>query len=67
MAARAEAGEILVCRAAWNDGFLDEVVAFPQGRHDDQVDALSGSARPDGYQNADPSCRDRMVLVDQAA
>ena len=23
--------------------------------------------RLEGYQNADPSCRDRMVLVDQAA
>lgn len=43
VAARAEAGDILVCRAPWNDAFLDEVVAFPEGRHDDQVDALSAA------------------------
>jgi phage terminase large subunit-like protein len=43
VAARAEAGDIVVCRAPWNDAFLDEVVAFPEGRHDDQVDALSAA------------------------
>jgi predicted phage terminase large subunit-like protein len=43
VAARAEAGHLMVCRGAWNGDFLDEVCAFPSVRHDDQVDALSGA------------------------
>lgn len=39
----AEAGNIFVVQAAWNGAFLDEVEAFPDGMHDDQVDALSGA------------------------
>jgi predicted phage terminase large subunit-like protein len=43
VSARAEAGHIHICRGRWNGDFLDELCAFPQGRHDDQVDALSGA------------------------
>jgi len=43
VSARAEAGQLWICRGAWNGEFLDEVCAFPQVRHDDQVDALSGA------------------------
>jgi predicted phage terminase large subunit-like protein len=43
VAARAEAGEMSLCLGRWNTGFLDEVVAFPRGTHDDQVDALAGA------------------------
>src|SRR5439155_7424718 len=43
VAARAEAGDISICRGIWNTEFLDELVAFPSGSHDDQVDALSGA------------------------
>jgi predicted phage terminase large subunit-like protein len=32
---------VSLVRAPWNDAFLAEVLAFPQGRHDDQVDAAS--------------------------
>jgi len=28
---------------AWTREFLDEVTAFPSGRHDDQVDSVSGA------------------------
>jgi predicted phage terminase large subunit-like protein len=28
-------------RGAWIDAFVEEVAAFPTGRHDDQVDAVS--------------------------
>jgi predicted phage terminase large subunit-like protein len=28
-------------RGAWNDDLLSELRAFPNGKHDDQVDALS--------------------------
>lgn len=40
---QAEAGNIDVLRAAWNDAFFTEVEAFPAGAHDDQVDTLSGA------------------------
>ncbi len=32
---------VLIPERAWVEEFLDECCAFPQGRHDDQVDALS--------------------------
>jgi predicted phage terminase large subunit-like protein len=39
---RIEAGSVFVPRSArWLDTFRDEVLAFPNGSHDDQVDALS--------------------------
>jgi predicted phage terminase large subunit-like protein len=37
----AEAGKVHLVRGAWIDGFVEEVAAFPTGRHDDQVDAVS--------------------------
>ncbi|MCH9809490.1 MAG: phage terminase large subunit [Alphaproteobacteria bacterium] len=40
--AKLEAGCVhLPRRAAWLDDFLNELLAFPNGTHDDQVDALS--------------------------
>jgi predicted phage terminase large subunit-like protein len=46
LAAQAEGGNVKLVRGAWNKEFLDEVEAFPFGRHDDQVDAASlGFAR----------------------
>jgi predicted phage terminase large subunit-like protein len=44
-ASHAEAGSIKMVRGDWNRAFLDEVEAFPIGRHDDQVDALAGAYR----------------------
>jgi predicted phage terminase large subunit-like protein len=40
---RAEAGHLRISRAPWNGELLDELCGFPYGRHDDQVDALSGA------------------------
>lgn len=34
---------IKVVRAPWNGAFFDEIEAFPNGDHDDQVDTLSGA------------------------
>jgi predicted phage terminase large subunit-like protein len=42
-AARAEAGKVRLVAGAWVREFLDEVTAFPSGRHDDQVDSVSGA------------------------
>lgn len=41
-AAAAEAGNVKLVRGPWNREFLDEVQGFPHGKHDDQVDAVSG-------------------------
>ena len=39
----AEHGKVALVRGEWNRGFLAEVEYFPDGAHDDQVDALSGA------------------------
>lgn len=41
--AQAEAFKIKLVRGAWNKAFLDELENFPKGKHDDQVDGLSGA------------------------
>ncbi len=43
VAARAEAGDIHLVHGNWNDAFLDEAEIFPDGAHDDQIDALAGA------------------------
>lgn len=43
--ARAEQSKVALVRAAWNAGFLDEVCAFPETEHDDQVDGVSGAVQ----------------------
>ncbi len=53
--AKIEAGHVLLPReAGWLDAFLLELLAFPNGRHDDQVDSVSqfltwASRRPPYY------------------
>lgn len=39
----AEMGNVKLVRGRWNKAFVDELVQFPAGGHDDQVDALSGA------------------------
>ena len=39
------AGNIKLVEGPWIPDFLDELEAFPNGSHDDQVDALSGAVR----------------------
>lgn len=36
-----EAGNVKLVRGAWINAFLDEIEAFPGGRHDDQVDVAA--------------------------
>jgi predicted phage terminase large subunit-like protein len=40
-ASQANIGRIGMLRAGWNAALIDELAAFPNGQHDDQVDALS--------------------------
>ena len=42
LVARSEQGKLAIVRGAWNQKFLDELCAFPESAHDDQVDACSG-------------------------
>ena len=43
LAAQAEAGNVKLVRGTWNDRFLRTLHAFPDGAHDDEVDASSGA------------------------
>lgn len=38
-----EGGLIYLLKGAWNEAFIDECVAFPRGKYDDQVDAGSSA------------------------
>lgn len=40
-----EAGNIVLLRAPWNAPWMEEMSAFPGGKHDDQVDSLVISAK----------------------
>lgn len=39
----AEHGNVKIIRGAWNNALLDELTLFPEGAHDDQVDAVAGA------------------------
>lgn len=41
LSSAAEAGNVYLVEGRWNSGFLDEATQFPEGQHDDQVDAVS--------------------------
>ncbi|MFL5925448.1 MAG: hypothetical protein ACJ77E_00740, partial [Gaiellaceae bacterium] len=43
VAAAAENGLLRLVRGRHTDQFLDELTAFPHGKHDDCVDALAGA------------------------
>jgi len=42
-AAQCEVGNVVLVKGEWNSAWLDEVLTFPSGQHDDQVDATSGA------------------------
>lgn len=39
---RAKGKQVFLVRGEWNMSFINQVVSFPQGKHDDQVDSVSG-------------------------
>ena len=41
--AACERGDVFLVAGEWNEGFLAEATAFPNGTHDDQVDAAVGA------------------------
>jgi predicted phage terminase large subunit-like protein len=42
LASAAEAGNVVLCPGAWRDPFRAEAADFPNGKHDDQIDAAAG-------------------------
>ena len=42
LATRGEIGKLYLVKGAWNEEFIEECIDFPNGAHDDQVDAASG-------------------------
>jgi predicted phage terminase large subunit-like protein len=45
LAAQCEHGLVKLVEGSWNQAFIDELCAFPNGVHDDQVDAASAAFR----------------------
>ncbi|WP_394845174.1 phage terminase large subunit [Pendulispora brunnea] len=43
VSAQAEGGNVRLLRGAWNEAFVQELEAFPEGNFDDQVDSFSGA------------------------
>jgi len=43
LSAQCEHGNVKLLRGSWNDSFLNEAENFPDGNHDDQIDASSGA------------------------
>jgi predicted phage terminase large subunit-like protein len=43
LSAQAEVGNVKLVAGAWNEAFLRELHSFPDGAHDDMVDASSGA------------------------
>jgi predicted phage terminase large subunit-like protein len=43
LASQAEAGKVRLVKAGWNQEFIEELVSFPRGKNDDQVDGASGA------------------------
>lgn len=42
LSSQAEQGNVFIVKGSWNEDFLTEMENFPDGAHDDQVDAASG-------------------------
>lgn len=42
-ASATEAGNVVLCPGAWRDPFRSEAADFPNGKHDDQIDAAAGA------------------------
>ena len=43
LASQCEGGNVQLVRAPWNEELINELCSFPNGAHDDMVDAVSGS------------------------
>lgn len=44
-ASQCEGGNVFTVKAPWNRKFIEQLCSFPNGKHDDMVDAASGACR----------------------
>ena len=58
--ARAEQGKLKMVRGEWNAAAMDEICAFPESRHDDIVDAVSGAV-----QLLEPAEEDALLVFEE--
>ena len=77
----ADAGNVYIVKGEWNETFFDELELFPDGEHDDQVDAASGAfnevalgavarardVREDEVETENKLTFDEQVIAKQAA
>ena len=63
---RAKQGHVKLVKAAWNLDFIREATSFPKGRHDDDVDTVSGGVQmiADGADGAGVTLSERVVVVE---
>lgn len=54
LSAQAEAGNVKLVRGSWCEAFLRELYDFPDGTHDDQVDAAAGAFNQLARHRGDP-------------
>jgi len=45
LASQCEAGNVVIMKAGWNRKFIEQLCQFPNGKHDDMVDAAAGACR----------------------
>ena len=45
LASQCEAGNVVIVKGGWNRKFLEQLCQFPNGKHDDMVDAAAGACR----------------------
>lgn len=62
-AAQVNAGNVSLVRAPWNKAFIDELTTFPNGKHDDQVDASSGAFEKVGIKLSMPKMPSRAQII----
>jgi predicted phage terminase large subunit-like protein len=65
---RAKQGHVKLVRGPWNLDFIREVTSFPKGRHDDDVDTVSGDVQmiaEDGGANKTATSESIVVSADE--
>lgn len=71
LAAMVENQNVYLVRGSWNGAFLDELLAFPESSHADQVDAASGAFNKLAFRNLQTEYNPEQIksdlLVSQAA
>jgi len=57
---------VKLVRGAWNLDFIREATSFPKGRHDDDVDTVSGGVQmiADGAGGTMTTASERAVVVE---